>query len=280
MKTLLTALCAVTIVMTACQKEASLEDPNSKPGSGGNTTGTKLVRLTTRTGNDSVATNYSYNGFDRLSHFVASGVTDNFPVDFTFAINRDAANIITSTVLKSPLFTATGLQTDSIITTYKYDRVAGRYLCGVSHFVQYGEAQSDSAVLVYDASGNLASVVSYSGDGISYEPDSKEEYTYVGNNLSAVKSYTFDGNNFALITTEMYEYDSKINPHQSVPDAPILGMLDFYSANNPVKRTTLDEETQETFVTTVSYTYNSANRPTRSDGSDGSSTSTINYYYQ
>jgi hypothetical protein len=279
MRKLLTALCAVALVLGACQKEPSAENPDSNPG-GGNTEGTKLVRLTTLIGDDSIAVDYSYNGFNRLTRLVTSGTVDNFPVDFEFNINRNATNVITSTVVRSPFFIDLGLETDSIVTTYVYDMAAGRYAYAVTHLVQDNEPQSDSAIFNYDAAGNLSSTVSYADFGTGYEPVSKEEYVLAGNNLSAVKSYEFTGSDFELITTEMYEYDTKINPHQSVPDAPILGMLDFYSANNPTKRTTLDEETQETYVTTVAYTYNSSGRPTQSNGTDGSSTSIVNYYYQ
>lgn len=278
MKKLLILLCAVALVITACQKEPSHEDPSRTPGGAGET---KLVRLVTHEGDDSVTLDYTYNGFDRVTRLVATGIADSEPVAFEFIINRDAANIITSTVLKSPFFVPSGYETDSLVTKYQYDKNTGRYIRAVSHYILDDEAQSDSAVFNYDGTGNLTSMASYFGDIFGYEPDSKEEYTYAGNNLASVKLYGFDGNGLSLVTTETYEYDSKVNPQQSVADAPVLGMLDFYNANNPTKRTTIDQQQAgETYVTTVTYNYNAYNQPTVAVGTNGTASSTVNYYYQ
>src|SRR5438128_1670030 len=102
MKQLLIALCAVALAMSACQKEPSHEESNRNPG--GSTKGTKLVRFVNRAGNDSAIVDYSYNGFDRLVLISYSGVANGGPIDIKQSINRDAASVITSTVLKSPFF--------------------------------------------------------------------------------------------------------------------------------------------------------------------------------
>ena len=216
----------------------------------------------------------------RLTLVSHVGLVSGQPIELQQIYRRNAANVITATVLKSPLFLAGGFETDSLVTIHVYDAVSGRYVRSVSHFVLDNEPQSDSAVYAYDAAGRLASVITYFGDNSGYEPDSKAEYTYAGSNLATVKGYSYNGSTFVLDQTETYEYDSKVNPQQAVTDAPILGVGDFYSANNKTKRTTVTENPQETFVTNVAYTYNSSNRPTRANGSAAGSTSITSYYYQ
>lgn len=280
MRKLLIAICAITLVTTACKKEASHEDPNSTPGSGGGSTGTKLVRQGLRIGDDSTTLDYTYNGLDHLIHLAFSGTLDNTPLDVQVFINRDAADVITSTVSKSPYFVPIGYETDSLVVTYEYDKTAGHYTHGVSHYVLDDEPQSDSTVFNYDAAGNLTSAIAYFDDGTGYVAFTKEEYTYASNNLTTVKYYDFDGSSFVLSGTDTFEYDSKVNPRRFVTDAPVLGMLAFYSVNNPVKQTTVDNSTQETTVITTAYSYNSADRPTTANETDGTDTSTISYYYQ
>jgi hypothetical protein len=282
MRKLLFASLALMMVLTACQKEPSFEDPNSIPGNGGSggSNGTKLVRMGTRAGTDSLTTEYVYDASNRLILMNNTGTVNGQAIALQQIIRRNAAGIITSTVLKSSLFLAAGFATDSLVTIHEYDGAKGQYVRSVLHYVLDNEPLADSAVYGYDANGKLTTLFTYIGDSTGYAPDTKTEYTYAGNNLASAKGYSFDGSSFTLDETQTFEYDNKINPMQSLADAPILGISDFYPANNKTKRTTVTVDPPETVETNVVYTYNSNNRPTRADGSAAGATSTISYYYQ
>lgn len=283
MKKLLVALCAVAFLITACSKEPSFENLSSNPGSnqgGGGNNGTKLVRYVNRVGDDSAIVEYSYNAANRITLITYSGVANGEPIDIRQTINRNAANVITSTVLKSPFFLSAGFGTDSLVTKYEYDAVTGHYVRALLRYVLDDEAQSDSAVLNYDNASNLASTISYIGDSTGYAIDTKTEYTYAGSNIASAKNYIYTGSAFVLDQTETYEYDSKANPSLAASDAPVLGMGIFYSANNPTKRTVTSADSQESLVTNINYTYNANNLPATAVSSDSGNTTTVNYYYQ
>ena len=279
MKKLLIFLSVIAVVVSACQKEASHEESNRNPG-GGNTNGTKPVRFVNKIGNDSAIVDNSYNGFDRLVLISYSGVANGEPINIKQAINRDAANVITSSILVSPFFSLAGFGSDSLVTKYEHDLTTGHYVRAVLHYVLDGVAQSDSAVFIYDNAGRVASAISYIGDSTGYEADNKVEYTYAGDNLASEKNFSYAGGGWQLDQIDTFEYDSKPNPQHFASDAPVLGMGTYYSVNNVTKRTTTITDLQQTFVTNVSYTYNSNDLPATATGSDGTNISTVNYYYQ
>lgn len=287
MRKLLIALSALVVTFSACQKEPSFEDPNSVPGGGGTgggggggNNGTKLVRMGVRVGNDTLTSDYTYNASNRITLISHAGNLGGQNLVFSQKFNRSASNVITSYVLKASFLLAAGLDRDTLDTKYVYDAATSRYVHSISRYNYLGDAVADSTVFNYDATGKLTSQINFFNDGSGYFQDRKIEYTYAGNNLASVKTYEHDGTAFQLADTETYEYDSKVNPQQSAADAVVLGMADFYSANNITKRTTVVVDPPETTVTTLSYTYNTNNRPTKAVGVSGSASSTVTYTYQ
>jgi hypothetical protein len=278
MKKLLIAFSAAAFVLTACQKEPSFEDPNGNPGGGGGSTSGKLVRLGTRMGADSTTTDFTYAG-DLLSGLNQSGSANGQSAEAQVSVRRNSANVITRMVTKSDLFSQIGLD-DSLVMNFNVNSANSRYVYGVSKFNFMGQPFADSTVYTYDGTGKLVSAVSYFDDGTGYVTDRKEEYTYSGSNLASTKSYIDEGNGLTLVETTTYEYDNKTNPLHFPADAPVLGMSDFYPANNVTKRTVVSADPQDSGTTTATYTYNSDNRPAKSVNTDGSSSSTISYYYQ
>lgn len=286
MKNITACIAGLTVLLSACQKEPGFEDPNSTPGGSGGpgvTTGTKLVRIGTRTGADSITTDFVYNSVNALSNIVYAGVVNAQAIDARIRIVRNAANVITSYVATSNIYAAIGL--DSLVTNYAYDAAAGRYKYGLAKYVYLGVAMADSAVFLYDASGKLVSGVTYSddGSGSGYVLDSKTDYTYSGNNVAAEKAYSYNGSSYDLEQLSSYDlYDAKPNPLFFPKDAPVLGMTTFYPANNPTKRTVTDNTglSSVTSTATFTYAYNAKNLPVRAVSTDGSATSTSNYYYQ
>jgi hypothetical protein len=288
MKKIALALTVFVVALTACQKEPSFENPNSTPGggssgggSGSGTSGTKLVRMGTRTGTDSITLDFTYNNAGFISRMNYSGTVSGQAFTAQIRLVRNAANIITSLVSTSGFYAAIGV--DSIVTNYVYDATASRYKYSVANYTYLGVQSSDSAVYAYDAAGRFVSGISYHNDGTGYEADTKSEYTYTGNNVATEKSYTYNGSSFDLDESDSYDqYDSKTNPLLFPTDAPVLGITTFYPANNAVKKTVTDYTSGSAVSAsaTATYTYNTKNFPTYMVSSDGSSTSTSTYYYQ
>lgn len=275
----------LVIVLTACQKEADLNDPNGTTGGSGTGTaaGVKLVRIGTRTGADSITTDFAYNAAVVLSNIHYAGTVNRQAIDAHIRIVRNASNLITTYVATSNIYAAVGL--DSLVTSYVYDAAAGRYKYGLARYSYLGVSMADSTVFTYDASGRLVSGVSYSDDGSGrgYRLDSKTDYAYSGSNIATEKSYSYNGTSYDLDESVSYDvYDAKANPLFFPNDAPVLGMATFYSASNPLKRTTTDNTglSPVTSIANFTYTYNGSNFPVKAVSTDGTNTSASTYYYQ
>lgn len=279
MRKLLIALSAAALILCACQKELSFDDPNSNPGSGGGGgSATKLVTLGVKSGTDSTTTTYVYNG-NYISQYLFSGTVGGQSVNVQQRYTRNANHLITSSSTIADSYLQLGI--DSLVTIYTVDNANSRYIRGVTKLSFQGVDLADSVVFNYDGAGKLTSAVDYFDDGTGYAISGKEEYSYTGNNLTTVKSYSDSGNGLALDETTTYEYDNKVNPTTYPVDAPVLGMEDFYSANNATKSTSVTTETPpQTTITTVSYTYNSYNQPTKGLTTQGTATATVTYHYQ
>ncbi len=277
------SLCLL-LLLTACQKEADLGDPAGgigSGGSGGTTSGTRLIRIGTRTGADTITTSFAYNAAGSISNIAYDGSLSGQLIDAQVRLVRNAAGVIMSYIAKSSIYATIGL--DSLVTNYVYDAMAGRYKYGLAKYNAFGTNGSDSAVFSYDASGKLVSGITYHNDGSGYAPDTKTDYTYSGNNIATQKTYSYNGTAFDLDELDSYDqYDAKTNPLQFQKDAPIIGLTTFYSANNPTKRTVTDYSSGSPVVSagTFTYTYNNQNQPLKASGTDGSQSSTSTYTYQ
>jgi len=279
-KKLLAALSIASTFLFSCQKEIGTEVV-SGGGTTGGTSGTKLLRIGTRLGTDSVTTNYSYDGTGRLTAYTQDGTINGQPADIQINLVRNPSGIITSTVIKSSLFA--GLGFDEVLTDYIYDAAASRYKYAKTTVTAFGDTYTDSVVYTYDAMGNLASAVDWEDDGTGYVPYTKEEYTYAGSNLASLKSFTFNDftSSYDLDAASSFEYDTKISPlKQTRNDAVVLGVSLFHSANNQVKADIVTTDPPTTSVKNVVYTYNNSNLPTKGVSTTGSLVSTNSYYYQ
>ncbi|TMI77856.1 MAG: hypothetical protein E6H10_18195 [Bacteroidetes bacterium] len=237
--------------------------------------------MVAKSGSDSSVSEFTYNSSGRIVGFKLSGVESGGPLDLRLSYVRNSSDVIQKQILKSNDLAALGM--DSIVTVVNYDIGNNRYKNAVSVIVLFGLAIKDSIVFQYDGGGRLTSEIDYTDAGSGMEPSSKTEYTYVGNNLAGEKYYSYDNlaATFQLEETYTYEYDSKINPLQFAPDAAVLNMNPFYSANNITKTTYVDAtDASNNYVSTDTYTYTSANRPATSMSVTGSNTITTTYYYQ
>jgi hypothetical protein len=272
---ILITLVVAALVFTSCKKE---QDSNS--GGGGNNN-TRLIKMVGKSGSDSSVSEFTYNASGKIVGFKLSGVESGSPLDLRLTYVRNNSDVIQKQILKSNDLAALGM--DSIVTVINYDVPNNRYKNAVSVVTLFGLAIKDSIVFQYDGSGRLTSEIDYTNAGSGMQPSSKTEYTLVGNNLSSEKYYTYDNgtSTFVLTDSNAYEYDSKINPLQFAPDAPVLNMNPFYSANNITKTTYVDAtDASNNYVSNDTYTYTSLNRPATSTSVTGPNTVTTTYYYQ
>ena len=280
MKNLLTAVLGIlSLVLFSCQKEVDETLPNSG-GNNGGTTGTKLTKTIEKLGADSVATVYRYNSSGKIIAVDMVGVDAGQPYDYYLTYVRNNSGIIQKQIIKSSDLVQFGV--DSILYLVSYDATNNRYKGAISNLSLFGIPLVDSIVFQYDGSGKLITEIDYSDVGFGYAPSWKKVYTYNGNNLGTEKYYSFDANtnNYTLDYTSTYEYDTKTNPLQFVADAPVFNLDPFYSANNITKLTYVESDPTNNFVSTVSYTYNSSNRPLTDVTTTGSEVTTTSYYYQ
>lgn len=279
MKSLLTAVLGVMcIALFSCQKEVKDVFSNNGNNGGSSGNGTKLVRVGTRLGADSITTNFSYNSSSRLSGITYSGSLTGIPITAETRIVRNASNIITSAISKTSAYATLGV--DSVVTNCVYDAANSRYKYAVASYSENGVATSDSVVFSYSG-GKLVSSIGYHNDGAGYQLDSKDSVFYSGNNIASIKSYSYNGSGFDLDQETKYEqYDNRVNPLYFAEDAPILGMTTYYSANNVVQRTMIDYTTGDSATGIFTYTYNASNLPSKALSTDGTGTSTSTYYYQ
>jgi hypothetical protein len=275
MRILITLLAVTALFFLSCKKEK-----DSVNGGGGNNN-TRLLKMVAKSGSDSSVSEFTYNASGKIVGFKLSGVELGSPLDLRLTYVRNNSDVIQKQILKSNDLGALGL--DSIVTTVNYDVGNNRYKNAVSVVVLFGFAIKDSIVFQYDGTGRLTSEIDYTDAGSGMEPASKIEYTYAGNNLAGEQHYEYDNvtTSFQLTDAATYEYDSKINPLQFAPDAAVLNMNPFYSANNITKTTYLDDtDPSNNYVSNDTYTYTSLNRPATSTSLTGSNTVTTSYYYQ
>jgi len=274
MRILISLVVAATLVFTSCKKEH-----DSINGGGNNNT--RLLKMVGKSGSDSSVSEFTYNASGKIIGFKLSGVESGGPLDLRLTYVRNNSDVIQKQILKSNDLGALGL--DSIVTIVNYDVGNNRYKNAVSVVVLFGFAIKDSIVFQYDGTGRLTSEIDYTNAGSGMQPSSKIEYTYAGNNLAGEKHYDYDDvtASFQLTDTATYDYDSKINPLQFAPDAAVLNMNPFYSANNITKTTYVDAtDPSNNYVSNDTYTYTSVNRPATLTSVTGSNTVTTTYYYQ
>lgn len=276
MRNLLTAILALsTIGLFSCQKEVK---DIFAPAGGNN--GTRLVKTVDKSGSDSTVTVYGYNTAGRIISADFAGVDSGQVFDLSIRYVRNSANIIQQQIVKSSDLSSLGV--DSLLTIVKYDQATNRYTNAVSSFIFFGLPLADSIVFQYDGSGRLITEIDYTDVGFGYDPSTRKEYTYTGNNLATEKVYQYDfsTSTYSLEDTYTYEYDTKVNPLQFATDAPVLNLFPFYSANNVLKTTYVASDPTYNFVSTEAYTYNSSNRPVTDISTTGSAVTTTTYYYQ
>ncbi len=282
MRKLFFLLTAVVVTMAACQKEASLENPNSTPGNPNNPSAGLLTRLVDVFGNDSTIVEISYDDANRL---IRHTYTATDPDDDTYVrAVRNSAGIITRFTRIDDVVLSLGL--DSLVTNLFYNTAQSRYTHSLATFNDGTDVYSDSTAYSYDATGNMTAKTRYIRVGSSpYVAIQKSEYTYAGGNALSEKYYTLNAQNLTmeLRITYNYSFDDKVNPLKLGTEAMILMDDVSYFGNNNANSVTIipADDPASSFTIALAYTYNSANKPAGATVTQqpGGGSSTLRYYY-
>jgi len=275
MKNLLTAsLALLSLGLFSCQKEVTDIFNNS-----GSSSGSQLVKIISKSGSDSSAMSFGYNSSKKLTDLNSFSVTGGTTSSFSMRAVRNAQGIIQKVIIKSDQYKQYGL--DSVITAVTYQ--AGHYSTEVTTIDLGGISAADSVSLSYDAGGKVIKEESFFVALGSADTMSKTEYTYNGNNISTMNTYSYDAStsSYKLVDTYNYDpYDDKQSPMYFGNDAFVFGSPLFNSYNNPLKSSQTVLGATQTY--TVTYTYNSANKPATAISTiqPGNTTATGTYYYQ
>ncbi|MDQ3278716.1 MAG: hypothetical protein M3Q06_10340 [Bacteroidota bacterium] len=279
MKKLLFSLSAALFLLSACQKENSLEAPDNSPGGGGNTSQGLLRRVVLVAGADSTAADFTYDGSKRLETFTSTSTGGGN----TFKrIVRNAAGVMVQFVTKSDDWQTAGV--DSVVSNVAVD-AQNRYKNSTFSLTLGNVTYNDSTVYNYDGNGNLAEKVSFAqvlpAPFTTYQ---RVEYTYGSGNVLSEKYYEMGTTGgWKLLATYGYAYDAKTNPVKLGLEAMIaLDDGTYFSNNNVINLTIADPADPSNNVSiATTYTYNSANKPSGGTATESSSsgTYTLRYYY-
>jgi hypothetical protein len=303
----LTASALLILLITAstsCQKSSSSSNNNNngKGGSGALLTQEILVvtNSSAPTTVDSIVTSYQYNsnnqvtGMQQNSTYAdsAGSLTTNLSYTVTWSGNlpsrlsgtfvetaQDGAFSESATIAINTTFQSSGGQIVSYIQRTSTTS-------GTVFFPRTQITGNDSALLTYDASGNISAYNIYNipNGSPAYEPSSFTTYTYSGGNLTQTVEDIYVAGIEVDTYTTVYQYNSKLAaaPLYLYPGIATISINDLTQ--------TTDTETGTnpgTVTTTYSTTYNSANQPastmataTTTPSSSGTTTETITYTYQ
>ena len=270
-------LLSFVALLTACQKETDLKDPNTNPGS--TLSSGLLAREVHVTGTDSNVISYTYNTAGRVT---GVAINDTATIEH-YNVVRNANGIITRIVVTGSNVASNGL--DSLVVNVFYNAVSARYTHTRTDAVIGGTLYSDSTAITTDASGNITTTLSYSNFFLpSLQPISRVDYTYAGGNLLTEKDYSYDP--FTSIpkldATSTFTYDAKPNALKMGAEAIIIGLTENISTNNETGMTYVDAtDPTNNFTHTTSYAYNAGNKPASGNTMEnpGSINTLLRFYY-
>jgi hypothetical protein len=211
---------------------------------------------------------------------IISGTSGGQDISNDITLVRNSSGIVTQTVLKSPSLQILGV--DSLITKVYYDNNAKKYTAASQELNLFGIDVIDSTVYNYSGNNIIESNEYQTFSGLTYL-SLKSDFTYVGSNLTTVKSYSTDSSgNLSLAATYKFTYDNKISPIiLPAGEAFVLGNYVYVSPNNPVTYQIFDGSGAVLSSNNLSYTYNPSNRPSSAKILDATGTTyNATFYYQ
>ena len=239
-----------------------------------------LVKIVSKSGNDSVVTEYSYDTGKRLVLEKETSVTSGATEKRSLKIFRDNSGIVTQTTEIADYLIASGV--DSLVTLFA--NAAGRYTSSVLNMTQGATTVQDSVYYLYDGAGRIIRDQHFQKvSGVPFTQIFKREYIYSSaGNIDSVRESDFSGGVYTLSYSEAYTYDSKLNPLQLQNDAVILYLYGLQGANNATKTQANFYNPSSNNSINVVYTYRSDNRPSTSISTKLPSGKVSNetYFYQ
>lgn len=240
-----------------------------------------LVKIVSKSGSDSVITEYTYDANKRLVFEKKTSVTSGTLGYDNLKISRDNTGMISSIVEKADYLFNSGI--DSLLTFF--NSFSGRYLYSVMVFHQGAVAVRDSVWYTYDGNGRHFRDQHF--QFISGNPSPqifRQEYIYSSSgNIDSVKQYDYNAGVYTLSYISAYNYDSKTNPLQLNNDAILLYHFSLLGTNNATKEEAIfiGNPSYNNSSTGV-YTYRSDNRPATATRSLSPSGKIFNdtYFYQ
>lgn len=284
---------AISAVLLSCQKEVDFDNGSgaSGGGGGGGTTGNKLVRTVSKNGSDSAVTTYTYNANKKLINQKITGMMQGIDVSNEFRYYRNASGIITHYTQINPNLILVGI--DSVVTKVHYNTGASRYTSSVTELSLLGFSVKDSTVLVYDGTGKVIRSDVYQSIPLlgGYDLSVKINYAYTGANVTQLDMVSHDpvSGTDDPISNVKYTYDTKTSAlnvsemFTSLAEAFVINHGDWISANNATKVEIIDvTDPANNQSSTVTYTYNSNNRPVTGVNTrmPGGIVDNLSFYYQ
>lgn len=244
----------VILFLYSCKKNAS-NDSVPQPIVQSNL----LTKIVSKSGNDSVITEYSYDTGKRLVFEKVTKVTSGAIERSSLKIVRDNSGIVTQTTEIADYLIASGV--DSIVILFA--NVAGKYTSSVFKIRQGGITVWDSTSYLYDAAGRIIRDQHFQKvSGVPFTQIYKNEYVYSSaGNLDSIKQSDFSGGVYTLSYSLAFNHDSKLNPLQLQNDAIILYHFWLLGANNATKTQAFHSNPSYNNSITIVYTYRSDNRP-------------------
>jgi hypothetical protein len=284
MRTIITLFSLTSLILFSCQKEVDYAERTTNVGSGNNTSGTRLVKLVSKTsGTDSSVNVYTYNSSGKLIGIVTTGNDAGTPIDTRKTFVRNSQGIIQKVILKDAELVQYGL--DSIVSNVHYDAATAHYTSWALVIDVLGTVIRDSVVFIYNTNGKVITESAYSDNGGgTYLPSAKFDYTYSGNNIISKKSSSYNGGTYSEDFTIADEYDTKVSPLILGNEAFVIdpnSLAPYYSSNNLLKETiTYPADPTETIA--IAYTYNTSDRPSSAifNFQPDNTAAQITYYYQ
>lgn len=279
----LTATVLLILLITAsisCKKSSSSTsstDSTGKSGSGALLSKYVLVAANVSGATvDSVVYNYQYDGNNNLTGLqqsttiTLSGAVSGTTISYTMTYSGNVITGLTGTANENVTISSNSYSATTQVNT-TFQSSGGHVTSYVQHATTTGSPlvptspllANDSALLTYDAKGNIATLTLYQIDPQNgqYLLSSTESFTFSGGNLSQTVLVTYAGGVAADTFTSNYQYDSKVSavPLYLVPGIAII------NANNLTQSVDTETGVNPGSVTTnYTNTYNSANQPSSS----------------
>jgi hypothetical protein len=307
MRNTLSLFACFALLFTSCQKEITLDVPNSgntgtggSNGSGGSanaggitggTDGTILLKAVRKTGSDSVTATFTYNSADKFMSYVVSGKekydTFNLVYNIQKYLTRDAAGRVTKVVSPSTIDTTFFGAADSSRTVVYYPSpTSTEFRAMVTTTDAVLMKAIDSTVFTF-SNGKVVSYLTYSYNDLIPAPPTlsgKGEYVYdAADNVLEIKQYAQAqlSTQLTLVSKATYTWDNKPSGTAFKNEGFFIDG-GYWNGHNPLTGTIVNYQNGTTGTISAAYNYNSSNYPKNGQliASNPSRTYTQTYYYR